>query len=202
MSRAEQTFHLVLWRRRPKNLGEQSSEVHSSYFHQLLDALNEWRDRRLEEFGMLQKSLSTLCPQTNESFLEYLSGKGGRKISSGSKTITGPQKGLPLCCSPSLAHQVCWDKAEPCGKSKESWMPREAETPFWPPTPIFSVLGGLFPLRLSLCSRFPCGHKNVLRARSGLQESEAGEFVVTGGRRPSETELTLCLVTTRCQQLI
>lgn len=46
------------------------------------------------------------------------------------------------------------------------------------------------------------GDKNVLNSRGGLQESDAGEFIVIWGINPSKTEFTLCLATTRCQQLI
>lgn len=59
-----------------------------------------------------------------------------------------------------------------------------------------------FPLLLSLHSHFPFGYKNVRLSRGGLQELKAGEFSVTWGGKPSKAEFTLCLATTRCQQLI
>lgn len=162
--------------------------------------------RRVEEFPMLRKPRLLYGPKLRESFLKWLSGKEqlnwGEFFFSCNNNKTYPEpKGSPRCHSPSLTHQVCWDQSVSNPRSpgclQGSWCLTLVAH-----TPLLSAMGNCLPCFLVCILAFPLDTKNIRHSRGGLRELKAGEFSVTWGGNPSKAEFTLCLATTRCQQLI
>lgn len=118
------------------------------------------------------------------------------------------QQNVPVtkreCHSPSLTSPDSSGMLGPIRvQSEESWMPPGKLMSYSScPHSSSQCHGKSFPLLLSLHSRFPFGYKNVRHSRLGLGELKAGVLSVTWGENPSKAEFTLCLATTRCQQLI
>ena len=140
-----------------------------------------------------------------ESFLKYLSDNGkmnrSRIISSCDKNVTFNPKGISCVIPLPWLIRYVGTKSNLCQNPGSRFQGRWLFT-FHSGSQHVSSWCQLFPLRLSLHLCFPFGYKNILSSRGGLQKLVAGEFIVIWGGSPPKTELTLCLVTTRCQQLI
>lgn len=178
MTGTEHTFHLALRRWSSKTFHGESSEVHSSHFHQLLVALTEQRGRRVEEFRMLWKPLSTLFPHTNGELFKILEqqreSEQSRKTSSCNKAITCSQKGLP--CAVHLPRLVKYVGMRSNPVEIQGVLEVLGSPVFIlaANTHLFSVVGDFLHCVPVCVLASLLDTKNVLSSRSGLQESEAG----------------------------
>lgn len=205
-----QRFPLALWRWSSKIPCEQRAEVHytptSSRPHFVSRETEEYKNSK-----KVETTFHSVHPQHMNSFLKHSSSKVKMNRV---QNFPAAAKILPVPKRDSLVWFTFHDSSSILGpsvilsKSKDSWLlPGSRLSILVAHTHLLSAtedhLHWVVVHSLHSCYLFGLKKKKKCSyVKKRPPGTEGWEWTVTRGGRPSETELTLCLATTRCQQLI